>query len=75
MTLRLRIYLGEVGGVDACGNPPRRDGPHVGDEPLRRVEADDVDAAVGRKIEGQETLAEPSIADRLIDGGEITSAA
>lgn len=45
-------YLGEVGRVDPRRDSPGGDGPHVGDEPFRRVEPDDVDASVRRKAEG-----------------------
>lgn len=59
--VRVRVsHLGEVGRVDARGDASCGNGPHVGDEPLGRVEADYVDALMGCEAEGHEALAEPT---------------
>lgn len=52
-------HLGQVGGVDASGDTSSRHHTHVGNKPLRRIETDDVDAAVGSETDRHKALAEP----------------
>ena len=53
-------YIREVWGVDTRRNAAGGDGSHVGDQPLRRVEADDVDTTVRTETHGHQALAEPA---------------
>ena len=58
--MEAHTYLWQVGGVDPCRYTAGSDGSHVGDEPLRRVEADNVDTSVRNEAYGHQALAEPA---------------
>lgn len=59
MSKGAHAYLWQIGGVDPCRNTADGDGAHVGDKPLRRVEADNVDTRVRNETHGHQALAEP----------------
>mmetsp|Transcript_2306 Transcript_2306/g.4746 ORF Transcript_2306/g.4746 Transcript_2306/m.4746 type:complete len:395 (-) Transcript_2306:171-1355(-) len=48
--------LGEVGGVDTSGNSSGSNGSHVGNEPSRGIETDDIHGVVGFEAKGAEGL-------------------
>lgn len=52
-------HLRKVGGVDASRDTSGGHDPHISNKPFSRIEANDVDAAVGCETDRHQALAEP----------------